>query len=599
MKSDNNRMKLFISILLLLTLILMPLSTVAAGTYSLPDAKEYITIQDDGITTVEDSITYSISGQVNGVTRTIPLSGQQSVEDITVETPGYYNTLEVQQDSTKVTLKVWLYKDEAKTQKVSDEDVNVIFHYNILKGVKLYNDIAEFQYMSWGTGWDQPVGQLTTYITIPGTNTDTEFWNNPETYVKSSYWNRDNQLLTTYNNIPAQTGAEQRILMPKSFIRSTENVDLINKDAKAQIEKDQKDYANQQSFNDILWSIPAFLSAILILTPLGMYFKWGRSPKILYNADYESQIPTNDSPAFINAMIPGIIEEVDVNAFTATLLDLIDRKYYKMITSTKEDTIIRRLNKDTGDLKLHESDIVDFFKRFEDEKQRISLTSISKESGALSQFMNAWKIDALRDVPVTRVRQLYDKSKENLMSGYNILAIFLAIAFLLGLLMFGSGPLVTVGIILSVILIVEQIVIFFFIDTPLGTWTREGKEFHDRWKNFEKYIRDYSLIKERPPESIQVWGKILVYATALGCADEVSKNMKKYIKYSNISESVLYDNDVVSMGYLWGFNHMRTAFLPIGISNPNLGDTGFDTGSFGDIGGPGSGGFGGGGGGVF
>jgi len=337
---------------------------------------------------------------------------------------------------------------------------------------------------------------------------------------------------------------------------------------------------------------------LLMILPLGMFIKWGRDPKIPYKADYETQIPTDDSPVFINAMIPGIIEELDENAFTATLLDLIDKKYYKMIISNEEDTILRRLNKETSNLKLHESDIIEFLKRFENEKQQISLKAIGEDSFTVQKFVHAWKIDAMRDVPVTKVSQYYNKSKENLMSGYNILAIFLAIVFILALLMFATGPMVIIGIILSVLVIIEQIVIFLFIDTPLGTWTPEGKQFHDRWKNFEKYIKDFSLIKEHPPASIQVWGKFLVYATALGCADEVSKNMKKYMEFRNLPENIIYDSDVASLGYFWGFHHMRNTFIPLGVNN-GLESTGFDTGSFGDIGGPGSGGFGGGGGGVF
>ena len=92
-----------------------------------------------------------------------------------------------------------------KTQKVSDEDVKVIYHYNFLKGVKIYNDIAELQYMSWGNGWNQPIELLTTDIQIPGTNKETEYWNNPDTYVESSKWTNDNTLTTTYKNIPAET----------------------------------------------------------------------------------------------------------------------------------------------------------------------------------------------------------------------------------------------------------------------------------------------------------------------------------------------------------------------------------------------------------
>ena len=598
MDLDNSRMKLFISVILLLMFLITPLSFAATGSYSLPNAKETIVVQDDATAVITDEITYSISGTVNGVTKIIPLSGEQSITNISVETPGYYNTLEVENSSNQVTFRVWLYKDPQRTQKVSDEDVKVIYHYNFIKGVKVYNDIAELQYMSWGNGWDKPIDSLTTNIQIPGPNKETEYWNNPDTYVESSTWTNDNTLTTMYKDIPAETSAEQRILMPKSYFKSNENADVIKKDAKAQIEQDQEKYQSEVSFKNNMPLIPAILSVILMILPVGMFLKWGRNPKILYNADYETQIPTDDSPVFINAMIPGIIEELDENAFTATLLDLIDKNYYKIVISNEEDTILRRMNKETSNLKLHESDIIEFLKRFENEKQQISLKNISKDAYTVQKFVHAWKIDAMSDVPVTKVSQYYNKSKENLMSGYNILAIFLAIVFILALLMFATGPMVKIGIILSVLLIIEQIVIFLFVDTPLGTWTPEGKEFHDRWKNFEKYIKDFSLIKEHPPASIQVWGKFLVYATALGCADEVSKNMKKYIEFKNLPENIIYDSDVASLGYFWGLHHMRNTFIPLGV-NTGLENSGFDTGSFGDIGGPGSGGFGGGGGGVF
>ena len=593
----NNRMKFIVSIALLLIFIIMPLSF--AASYSLPEAVEHIKVKDDGTTTITDNITYSISGQVNGVTRIIPLSGKQSITNLEVETPGYYNTVEVQTTSNQQKIKVWLYKDEAKTQKVSDTEVTVIFHYDLLKGVKIYNDIAELQYMSWGNGWEESLNKLTTYIEIPGSSKEVEYWNNPDTYLKESTWTQDNVLTSQYTGIPSQTSVEQRLLMPKSYFTSTANADVINKDAKQQIEKDQKDYKNQQDFNNMLWSIPAILSAIMLVLPAGMYMLWGRNPKIAYDLDYESQIPTDDSPVFVNAMIPGIVEEIDGNAFTATLLDLIDRKYYKMVVSNEEDTILRRIDRDTAELKQYEIDIIEFLQDFEDEGQKLSLNTLTEYDSSLRDFMDAWKIDAYSEVPRTRVRQLYDKSKENLMSGYNILALFLGVAFLFGLLMFATGPFVMIGYILAILLIIEQLMLFFFVDTPLGRWTSEGKEFHDRWKNFEKYIKDYSLIKQRPPASVQVWGKYLVYATALGCADKVTENMKKYVAHSNRSEDILLGSDVVSLGYFWGFYHINRVFVPIGFNSSNFEDTGFGTGSFGDIGGLGSGGFGGGGGGVF
>ena len=54
-----------------------------------------------------------------------------------------------------------------------------------------------------------------------------------------------------------------------------------------------------------------------------------------------------------------------------------------------------------------------------------------------------------------------------------------------------------------------------------GRWTQEGVDYDAKWQAFKKYIQDFSLIKEYPPESVIVWNQFLVYATALGVADKV------------------------------------------------------------------------------
>ncbi len=63
---------------------------------------------------------------------------------------------------------------------------------------------------------------------------------------------------------------------------------------------------------------------------------------------------------------------------------------------------------------------------------------------------------------------------------------------------------------------------------------------HKQWDNFKKYLNDFSLIKEYPPESIVIWNKYLVYATALGVADNVQKAMKELVPESYIDDDELY-----------------------------------------------------------
>ncbi len=60
-----------------------------------------------------------------------------------------------------------------------------------------------------------------------------------------------------------------------------------------------------------------------------------------------------------------------------------------------------------------------------------------------------------------------------------------------------------------------------------GRWTKDGRTYYLRWKHFEKYLMDYSLIKEKPPESILIWKQYLVYGTSLGIAKHVIKAIKE------------------------------------------------------------------------
>ena len=60
------------------------------------------------------------------------------------------------------------------------------------------------------------------------------------------------------------------------------------------------------------------------------------------------------------------------------------------------------------------------------------------------------------------------------------------------------------------------------------------------WKGLGKYLKDYSLIKDREVFEVTLWEKFLVFATAFGIADTVLKQMK--IAYPEITDTYLSTN---------------------------------------------------------
>ena len=145
------------------------------------------------------------------------------------------------------------------------------------------------------------------------------------------------------------------------------------------------------------------------------------------------------------------------------------------------------------------------------------------------------------------------------------------------------------SLIAAVFLGIVSIAISFIPEDIFGQWTPEGRIYYLKWTNFKKFLKDNSLIKEHPPESIVIWNKYLVYGTALGVAEEVYESMKLY--KPNVYEDDYYYSDLYRFHSYSGLIMLDSA-LNTGVSAANPSS---DGGGFGGIGG----GSGGGGGGAF
>lgn len=97
----------------------------------------------------------------------------------------------------------------------------------------------------------------------------------------------------------------------------------------------------------------------------------------------------------------------------------------------------------------------------------------------------------------------------------------------------------------SIVLVAISIISIALPEKIAGRWTPYGQEYYSKWHGFMRYVKDYSLMKECSPESIEIWNKYLVYATALGVADGVRKAMRL-----SIPNDQLEGNDLYSFHYI-------------------------------------------------
>ncbi|RAP54772.1 MAG: hypothetical protein BZ137_00435 [Methanosphaera sp. rholeuAM130] len=274
---------------------------------------------------------------------------------------------------------------------------------------------------------------------------------------------------------------------------------------------------------------------------------------------------------------------------------MINNRYFKIISSNTDDTVIRLTDKDTSSLEEYEMDIINYLDSFKDSNGDISLAGIADNEtyDHYKEFKADWKKKASDSISDSVIKRYFDDR------GTKIFDKALLILFVISIILTILANIVT-----GVLPIIENRFYWYFIiflaipvaiylltpNTYPGRWTPEGKVASEKWENFRKYITDYSLINEKPPESVQVWGKYLVYAATLGKAKEATDTLQEYISAKKLSDDEIATNNLVLFTSKGGYNNLTSSIDSMVESSYS------DSGNYGSSGG---GGFGGGGGGTF
>ena len=599
----------FISFTLLFLFIISVFSTAAfARDYSIPSMDMDLFPQADGSLHVKEIIHYSFTGTYNGIYRDIPISGNQQLQNIKVSAQGAYTKFNTSYSNGMERITVNLYSNPQKTTPITDKDVTVTIEYDFLHGIKFYNDVAELQYELVGPQWDKDIEAVNANIHLKSSN-GVQYWLNPPYLAENSGWN-GNTLNVVGKTVSSGDFFELRMAIPKNqFAANPTNGIIINQNGLSQIEKIQNDYQNEINFKSTLYSLLAVLFLLACLVPLIIYLRYGREPKINYQAEYERDVPTDDSPAVVNAIsgkgLGKSVGEPDMDGFRATIMDLINRKYLliqdvpKILDESKERSVSLKINDDENwdELTIFEYDTLDILRYFEEDGV-IYLNALKenlkdqKTAKSFRDSYNIWKDDLTKEFLNEEVmNKIFLRKGDDYLKTFGIIAL-IAAALTFFFTITNPLPAASYALIASIILGIVSIISLVMPQKVAGQWTTHGEEFDAKWHNFKKYIQDFSLIKEYPPESVKIWNKYLVYATALGVADKVRKSMELYLPDDQLSQSDIYLFHYYG-GYLLLSSSLDTGMSAASASGGNGSD--FDFGGVGDIGG----GFGGGGGGAF
>ena len=552
------------TIILLFLILFSAVSAVSADddrSYTIDRAFVDLTIGSDGLLHVNERYDYSFDGKFNGVYRDIPLKPGESIKNIEISADGAYPVLVQSDEGGYKHLKIYLYSDAAHTKGIRDCNVNIYISYDMVNVVTLFNDVGGLQYKLWGDEWDVGVGEVYVNVNLPG-KTGNEYFLNPQEFNATSTLKGDTITAETYS-IPEGDFYELLVLMPLSDFNDATYAKHVNQNGRDMIMKNLEDSVNGRNFWNTTYVVLGLLS---ILSPIGAvftYLRYGREPKVDYDGIYERELPTNDPPEVINALVEDRTDlgTPTMKGFEASIMNIIDKKVFRLSPQENVDfdtrDLILTFDQDKKS-ELSESEKI-VFNTLEHFANNNTL-NLSMLNGQLStEYEAKWFMSQLemweKNVEnQINLEEYFDGTGSSMISFISVAGlVFGVIIAILGFTTeLGNGVYALAG---GIFLIIFSIAIMRLDEDIFGRWTESGRVFYLKWRNFKKFLKDNSLIKEHPPESIVVWKKYLIYGAALGVADKVYDAMK--LQAPNYVD---YDDDLFYYHYYGGYGLMYSAF---------------------------------------
>lgn len=559
-ESGTNSASLKIAIITITLLVLLCLvPSASARDYTLEETTTNITISPTGIVHVEESISYTFDGDYSEVFRVLEVSPGESIRNIQGHCSDKTCTFRVEQTSEG-------YELIGELPTPTPEKVTFFVSYDHYGAVKVHKDISEFHYKLWGEEWEKPLGNLKGSITLPiESESELQYWIHPTDYTQHVNVEKNIINLRT-KEIPSNQWYEIRAVFPRIESPNSSIVQIDNLEGLEEIMDIENEYQRKGSILKSLYSLTVLYALISLSVPFLIYFKYGREPKIDYEAVYEREPPTDSRPAVVNAIMQGEIGTPTIDGFTATVMNLANLGYISLRTITSEESKVFGLFKSESEdilielanpesyanaegnlpeLADFEKDVFNLLKKHAS-GNKISWTKLEKELGKGTDFYDfilAWNEKVERHIVVEK---LFKSTGNKYMSIFGAVTIIAAVIHFIAVSkIFPSDayPLASNMNILIILVAAFGIVMIIFsaaFEKVLGRWTPEGRLYYKRWNNFKKYLTDFSALKEHPPESIELWDFYLVYATALGVAEEVLKNMSLVVPAEQMKTSHFY-----------------------------------------------------------
>ena len=457
-----------------------------------------------------------------------------------------------------------------------DEESVAIFQYNeglwrdatfeydyTIQGVALkYADTAEFFWVVATTD-----GMRTTNvdvdIVLPTTTIDPE---DVDVYLRGSSLARVNGIsLNQDNQVVINVTASQlypgefittRINFPASALTITNNQfgnDVTNYNLNGANHLDNvQTYESALAQQRLIYNLADWIGASLLVVILiyaalqirKIYLQYDKEHPTNFYGEYYRELPQTYGPAIMGYLYRFKTTEKD--DVSATLMDLVRRKYISIetgsesLTDKKADyTLVLNEEKNVEELKGYEQKLIQwFFGVVAGGQKRLSLKQLemfTKKEQQAVRYLNENQSFNRQVALEGEKMKFFDDVKQAVSRSAGFLGFLglFAAAFYVLRLVFTLG---TYTAVMGGVLAGLSIGIGSYIRT-IERRSVQGNEDFVRWAAFEKFLKEFTNIKDYPMPGITLWEHYMVYAISFGIADLVEQQLRfKYQQLNRMDE---------------------------------------------------------------
>jgi uncharacterized membrane protein len=520
-------------------LVLLPLLA-AAKSYYFPEVSTDVILQADGSARIIQERTYEFDGRFSWADLDLKKQGASDIRlnRLATATEAGWQDIAPQElnNSDRSLYLRWGYSAE-------DEQRTFLIDYTVEGAVKRFEDVAEFY---WKVIEDQhePIGRNVVQVILPGRSPDLF-----KVYVHADARPGTLSFAGTYDTAYIeQTGIPRNAFVEVRALSNPElfpQVPQIAQKRYVQILAGEKQNFLAATFRSHFF-IP--LGLLLMLVPAVLlvvfYRKFGREPKLDYEAIYEHE-PPRKAPPFVVPFImhqkpdkSGMTQEL-FRGLMATLLGLA-RQGVVSVHEVKEGHKTKyefRLDKPEKVAALGDFDrmaIEYLFGMFGGGGNTLTEEMI-KEYGRYHTTEVRAMIARLYSTGVTwwpvqlgvEFTEAVSRRAYATFCGLSSLCFIPGAWLLLGGVAAIEPTSASARIPLTVFASIVCGAVYFLTGRVIFRWDPVAYLEHKRWRNFRKFLKDFSAIEQAPVNLLAIWEEYYVYAVALGVASEFLKHVTR------------------------------------------------------------------------